>query len=179
MSSANLINWAAEKGANPLVPHTAELIVGFIAFSLLFLVLRSKVVPLFEKAFAERTEAIQGGMEKAERAQIEAERALAQYTAQLNEARGEAQKIREDARVQGAAIIEDLRSKAAEEAARITAAATASIQSERQQAMTALRNEVGALATELAGKIVGEALDDQVRQSRIVDRFITDLEKSK
>ena len=179
MSRANLINWAAAEGANPLVPHTAELIVGFIAFSLLFLVLRSKVVPLFEKAFAERTEAIQGGMEKAERAQIEAERALAQYTAQLNEARGEAQKIREDARVQGAAIIEDLRSKAAEEAARITAAATAAIQSERQQAMTALRNEVGALATELAGKIVGEALDDQVRQSRIVDRFISDLEKSK
>ena len=179
MSSANLINWAAEEGANPLVPHTAELIVGFIAFSLLFLVLRSKVVPLFEKAFAERTEAIQGGMEKAERAQVEAERALAQYTAQLNEARGEAQKIREDARVQGAAIIEDLRTKAAEEAARITAAATAAIQSERQQAMTALRNEVGALATELAGKIVGEALDDQVRQSRIVDRFISDLEKSK
>jgi len=179
MSSANLINWAAGEGANPLVPHTAELIVGFIAFSLLFLVLRSKVVPLFEKAFAERTEAIQGGMEKAERAQVEAERALAQYTAQLNEARGEAQKIREDARVQGAAIIEDLRSKAAEEAARITAAATASIQSERQQAMTALRNEVGALATDLASKIVGEALDDQVRQSRIVDRFITDLEKSK
>ena len=179
MSSANLINWAAAEGANPLVPHTAELIVGLIAFSLLFLVLRSKVVPLFEKAFAERTEAIQGGMEKAERAQVEAERALAQYTAQLNEARGEAQKIREDARVQGAAIIEDLRSKAAEEAARITAAATAAIQSERQQAMTALRNEVGALATELAGKIVGEALDDQVRQSRIVDRFISDLEKSK
>ena len=179
MSSANLINWAAGEGANPLVPHTAELIVGFIAFSLLFLVLRSKVVPLFEKAFAERTEAIQGGMEKAERAQVEAERALAQYTAQLNEARGEAQKIREDARVQGAAIMEDLRSKAAEEAARITAAATAAIQSERQQAMTALRNEVGALATELAGKIVGEALDDQVRQSRIVDRFISDLEKSK
>lgn len=179
MSSANLINWAAEEGANPLIPHTAELIVGFIAFSLLFLVLRSKVVPLFEKAFAERTQAIQGGMEKAERAQVEAERALAQYTAQLNEARGEAQKIREDARVQGVAIIEDLRSKAAEEAARITAAATAAIQSERQQAMTALRNEVGALATDLASKIVGEALDDQVRQSRIVDRFITDLEKSK
>jgi F-type H+-transporting ATPase subunit b len=179
MSNANLINWAAGEGANPLIPHTAELIVGFIAFSLLFLVLRSKVVPLFEKAFAERTEAIQGGMEKAERAQVEAERALAQYTAQLNEARGEAQKIREDARVQGAAIIEDLRSKAAEEAARITAAATAAIQSERQQAMTALRNEVGALATDLASKIVGEALDDQVRQSRIVDRFITDLEKSK
>jgi len=170
---------AAEAAANPLIPHTAELIVGFIAFTLLFLVLRSKVVPMFEKAFAARTEAIQGGMEKAERAQREAQVALEQYTAQLSDARGEAQKIREEARVQGAAIIEDLRSKAQEEAARITAAATASIEAERQQAITSLRNEVGSLATELASKIVGEALDDQVRQSRIVDRFLDDLEKSK
>jgi F-type H+-transporting ATPase subunit b len=179
MSLIRLNNWAAGEGANPLVPHTAELIVGFIAFTLLFLVLKSKVVPMFEKAFTARTEAIEGGMERAERAQREADRALTQYTTQLNEARGEAQKIREDARAQGAAIIEDLRSKAVEEAARITAAATAAIEAERQQALTSLRNEVGALATELAGKIVGEALDDQVRQSRIVDRFIADLEKSK
>ena len=170
---------AAEAAANPLIPHTAELIVGFIAFTLLFLVLRSKVVPMFEKAFAARTEAIQGGMEKAEKAQRDAQVALEQYTAQLSDARGEAQKIREEARVQGAAIIEDLRGKAQEEAARITAAATASIEAERQQAITSLRNEVGSLATELASKIVGEALDDQVRQSRIVDRFLDDLEKSK
>ena len=170
---------AAGTELNPLVPHTSEIIVGFIAFTLLYLVLRSKVVPMFEKAFAARTEAIQGGMEKAEKAQRDAQVALEQYTAQLDDARGEAQKIREEARVQGAAIIEDLRSKAQEEAARITAAATASIEAERQQAITSLRNEVGSLATELASKIVGEALDDQVRQSRIVDRFLDDLEKSK
>jgi F-type H+-transporting ATPase subunit b len=170
---------AAGGELNPLIPHPAELIVGSIAFILLFLVLRAKVVPLFEKAFAARTEAIQGGMEKAEKAQRDAQVALEQYTAQLSDARGEAQKIREEARAQGAAIIEDLRSKAQEEAARITAAATASIEAERQQAITSLRNEVGSLATELASKIVGEALDDQVRQSRIVDRFLDDLEKSK
>jgi F-type H+-transporting ATPase subunit b len=170
---------AAAEELNPLVPHTSEIIVGAIAFTLLYLVLRSKVVPMFEKAFAARTEAIQGGMEKAEKAQRDAQVALEQYTAQLSDARGEAQKIREEARVQGAAIIEDLRGKAQEEAARITAAATASIEAERQQAITSLRNEVGSLATELASKIVGEALDDQVRQSRIVDRFLDDLEKSK
>lgn len=175
----NLINLAAEESPSPVIPHPIEIIVGLIAFSLLFLVLKSKVVPKFEKAYAERTNAIEGGLERAEKAQLEAERVLAKYTIQLNEARGEAQKIREDARAQGAAIIEDLRSKASEEAARITAAATVAIEAERQQALNSLRNEVGALATELAGKIVGEALDDHVRQSRIVDRFITDLEKSK
>ena len=169
---------AAEE-VSPLVPHTAELIVGFIAFSLLYLVLRKAVVPKFEKAFTDRTNAIQGGIERAEQAQLEAQRALAQYNEQLSSAREETQTLREEARVQGAAIVDELRAKAQEEATRITAAAHASIEAERQQAVTSLRNEVGALAVELASKIVGEALDDQARQSRIVDRFLDDLEKSK
>ena len=169
---------AGEGTLNPLIPHTAEIVVGFIAFTLLFLVLKSKVVPMFEKAYAARTEAIEGGIERAEKAQLEAQRALVQYNEQLSSAQGEAAKLREDARIQGAAILEELRTKAQEEAARITAAAHASIEAERQQAVTSLRNEVGALAVELASKIVGEALDDQARQSRIVDRFIEDLEKS-
>ena len=173
-------NFAAEaEKVNPLIPHTAELIVGAVAFLLLFLVLRSKVTPMFEKAFAARTEAIQGGIERAEKAQLEAQRALSQYNEQLSKAREEAQTLREEARVQGVSIVEELRAKAQEEAARITATAHASIEAERQQAITSLRNEVGALAVELASKIVGEALDDQARQSRIVDRFLEDLEKSK
>jgi F-type H+-transporting ATPase subunit b len=164
---------------NPLIPHPIEMIVGSIAFLLLLAVMKRKVVPMFEKAFAARTEAIEGGIERAEKAQLEAQRALLQYNEQLSSAQGEAAKLREDARIQGAAILEELRTKAQEEAARITAAASASIEAERQQAITSLRNEVGALAVELASKIVGEALDDQARQSRIVDRFIEDLEKSK
>jgi F-type H+-transporting ATPase subunit b len=134
---------------------------------------------MFEKAFAARTEAIQGGIEKAERAQLEAAQALESYTAQLADARGEAAKIREEARAQGAAIIEDLRAQAQEEAARISAAAHSSIEAEREKAISSLRAEVGTLAVDLASKIVGEALEDQVRQSRIVDRFLEDLEKSK
>jgi len=173
------VDLAAEGKINPLIPHTAELIVGAIAFTLLFLTLRKFVVPMFEKAYADRTNAIQGGMERAEKAQLEAQRALVQYNEQLSKAREEAQTLREEARAQGAAIIEDLRAKAQDEAARITATAHASIEAERQQAVTSLRNEVGALAVELASKIVGEALDDQARQSRIVDRFLEDLEKSK
>jgi len=173
-------NFAAEaEKVNPLIPHTAELIVGAVAFLLLFLVLRSKVTPMFEKAFVARTEAIQGGIERAEKAQLEAQRALSQYNEQLSKAREEAQTLREEARVQGVSIVEELRAKAQEEAARITATAHASIEAERQQAITSLRNEVGALAVDLASKIVGEALDDQARQSRIVDRFLDDLEKSK
>ena len=173
------LNLAAEEKINPLIPHTAELVVGAIAFTLLFLTLRKFVTPMFEKAFTERTNAIQGGIERAEKAQLDAQRALAQYTEQLAKAQAEAQVLREDARVQGASIIEDIRTKAQEEAARITATAHASIEAERQQAITSLRTEVGALAVELASKIVGESLDDAARQSRVVDRFLEDLEKSK
>ena len=173
------VNLAAEEKINPLIPHTAELVVGAIAFILLFLTLRKFVAPMFEKAFTDRTNAIQGGIERAEKAQLEAQRALAQYTEQLANAQSEAQTLREDARAQGAAIIEDLRAKAQEEAARITATAQASIEAQRQQAITSLRTEVGALAVELASTIVGESLDDAARQSRVVERFLDDLEKSK
>ena len=51
---------AAEGAPNPLLPHTAEIVVGFVAFGLLYMVMRRRVVPMFEKAFAARTEAIQG-----------------------------------------------------------------------------------------------------------------------
>ena len=173
------VDLAAEEKINPLIPHTAELVVGAIAFILLFLTLRKFVAPMFEKAFTDRTNAIQGGIERAEKAQLEAQRALAQYTEQLANAQAEAQTLREDARAQGASIIEDLRAKAQEEAARITATAQASIEAQRQQAITSLRTEVGALAVELASKIVGESLDDAARQSRVVERFLDDLEKSK
>ncbi len=173
------IELAAAGAPNPLMPATAEIIAGSVAFLLLFLVMRSKVVPMFEKAYAERTAAIEGGIAKAEVAQAEAKVALEEYTKQLATAQDQASTLREEARAAGAAIIEEMRAKAQEEAARITASAHASNEAERAQAVISLRNEVGALAVELASKIVGEALDDQARQSRVVDRFLDDLEKSK
>ena len=88
MRSFNLLSEG--EALNPLIPHTAELVVGTIAFTLLFLVLRKAVVPMFEKAFTARTEAIQGGLERAEKAQLEAQRALVQYNEQLSSAQGEA-----------------------------------------------------------------------------------------
>ena len=46
-----LINLAAEEAPSPVIPHPVEIIVGLIAFSLLFYVLKTKVVPKFEKAY--------------------------------------------------------------------------------------------------------------------------------
>ena len=161
----------------PLLPeHLSELIAGVVLFLLIWLVVAKKVVPVFEKTYAERTAEISGGIEKAEAAQAEAAAALAEYQAQLATAREEAGRIREEAKAQGAQIIAEMRAHAQDEADRLLAQAKAQIDAERAQAVQQLRTEVGGLATSLAGKIVGESLDDDERARRTVDRFIADLE---
>jgi F-type H+-transporting ATPase subunit b len=167
---------AAAEEKPPLIPHIPELIFGFVMFGILYFVVKSKVVPNLERAFAERTAAIEGGMQQAEEAQAQAQAALEQYQAQLTEARAEAARIREDAREQGAQIVAEMRGHAQEEAARITDAAHKQIEAERQQAVVSLRSEVGRLSTDLASRIVGESLHDETRQKGIIDRFLTELE---
>lgn len=160
----------------PLLPHPAEMIVGLIAFAILYWLYKTKVVPRIEEMYAERRAAIEGGMEQAEEAQAQAQAALQQYEAQLHEARTEANTIREAARAEGASIVTDLREKAQAEAARITESAKRQIEAERQQAVVSLRSEVGTLSTTLASRIVGESLEDEVRQKGLIDRFLSELE---
>jgi F-type H+-transporting ATPase subunit b len=167
---------AAEDQPNPLIPHLPEVIVGLVAFALLYYFLSRRAFPLFEKTFRERTERIEGGMRRAEEAQAEASRALEQYRAQLADARGEANHIREEAREQGQAILEELRAQAQEESARITARGEAQLLSERQQVVTSLRGEIGQLAVDLAERIVGTSLAEESRQRAVIDRFLDDLE---
>ena len=175
------MNWilaAAEEGhtESPLAVAWVEVILALVVFGLLYIAVAKWVVPSFEKTFAERTSAIEGGLAAAETKQAEADAKLAELDQQLSEARHEAARIREDAREQGAVIIAEMREQAQTEATRIVEHAHTQIEAERQQAVTSLRAEVGSLATSLAGRIVGEALDDDARQSRVVERFLADLE---
>jgi len=161
---------------NPLVPNLTELIVGAITFGIIFVVLWKLLLPRLNQMLEERTDKIEGGLQRAEEAQAEANETLARYREQLAEARHEAARLREQAREQGAQIIAEMREQAQAEARRITESAQAQIEAERQQALIALRTEVGTLATELASRIVGESLTDEARQSRMVDRFLDELE---
>ena len=74
------------------------------------------------------------------------------------------------------AIIAEMREQAQSESARIVEHGKAQIEAERQHAVTSLRAEVGTLATSLAGRIVGESLDDDARQARVVERFLAEFE---
>jgi F-type H+-transporting ATPase subunit b len=69
-----------------------------------------------------------------------------------------------------------MREQAAAEASRITETAHKQIEAERQQALVSLRTDVGRISTDLAGRIVGESLEDEPRQKGIVERFLAELE---
>ena len=172
-----MIHLAAETAStNPLLPSWPEFIIGTILFLIVFGMLAKVLLPRATKMLADRTEQIEGGLARSEEAQAEAKALLDQYRQQLDDARRDAARLREEAREQGAQIIAEMREQAQAEARRVTEAAQSQIEAERQQALTSLRTEVGTLATELASRIVGESLTDEARQSRMVDRFLDDLE---
>lgn len=170
------MNILAAESTNPLLPPWGEIIVGLITFSILVFVVVKLVVPRFEQVFQARREAIEGGIERAETMQAEAQQALEQYKAQLAEARAEAAQIRDQARAEGQQILEELRAEAREESARIVARGEEQLATARQQVVNELRGQIGTLAVDLAGRIVGESLADDARRSGTVDRFLAELD---
>ena len=79
----NSITLAAEGELNPLIPHPVEIVLSLVVFALLYLAVKKWVVPNFEKTFAERTSAIEGGLQAAETKQAEADAKLAELEKQL------------------------------------------------------------------------------------------------
>ena len=176
---AGLLTAAEEaETPNPLLPETYDIVWSLVIVITLGFVFLKYALPKIQAVLDERTELVEGGLAKAESVQAEAAAALVEYQQQLNDARTEAARIREEARAEGSAIVAESRTRATAEAARIVENAQRQIDAERQQASVSLRNEVGALATELASKIVGESLEDEARRSRVVERFLDDLESS-
>jgi F-type H+-transporting ATPase subunit b len=160
---------------NFLVPN-GTFFVELIAFGVLLFLLGKYVIPPINRAMTARQEAIRAEFAELDEAKSEAEAAEEEFKSQIADARHEAARIREEAREQGAAIIAEMREQAQTEAARIVEHAHAQIEADRKAAVTSLRAEVGTLATTLAGRIVGESLEDEARQSRVVDRFLAELE---
>ena len=163
---------------NVLVPALGELIVGLISFAVLVFLLMRVAFPRIERSYRDRRDAIEGGIARAEAAQAEAQRTLEQYQRQLADARGEAAQIRENARSEAQRIVEELRAQAQEESARIVARGEEQLASQRGQVVRELRGEIGAIAVQLAERIVEQRLSDDVQVRATVDSFLADLEQS-
>ncbi|GAA1659037.1 F0F1 ATP synthase subunit B [Microbacterium flavum] len=176
----SLVAYAAEEGApNPLIPAWYDIIWSAVCFVIILIVVWKVALPKMKVMLDKRAEAIEGNIAKADEAQRKAEAALEEYTAQLAEARKEAGEIRDAAREDGKKIVAEAKDAATTEAARVTASAHSQIEAERQSALVSLRSEVGTLALDLAGGVIGETLSDDAKAKGVVDRFLADLEKAK
>lgn len=160
--------------AKDLYPEVGELIVGLIAFAVLFFFTWRWVIPRFKQVLEERREKIQGEMEKAEATRREAEKLQEDYRKQLAGAREEANKIIEEARATAEQLRRDLQTKAEEEAQATVARAQEEIRAERDRAFQELRAQIGSIAVELAERVVGESLDEKAHR-RLIDEFIDEV----
>ncbi|GAA0681806.1 F0F1 ATP synthase subunit B [Kitasatospora atroaurantiaca] len=158
----------------PLDPNKVQLLIGLAAFFLAFGVLGRVVLPRVERVLAERHDATEGRLERAEQDRAEAERTLARYRRELLDAHHEAARIRQEAAEQGAALVAAARAEGQRERDELLAAARGRIAVDRALAEVELRENVGMLAVDLAGRVVGEPLTEFAARRGTVERFFAE-----
>jgi F-type H+-transporting ATPase subunit b len=177
-----LVVLATEEGAESggglslVLPHPEELIAGILAFLIGFVVVWRRALPTINKTLEARQQAITGQLSEAENAKREAESLLADYKAQLADAKAEGNRIIEEARSAGEQLKSDIVARAEEEASQTLAKAREEAQTEKARALAEARREVGEISVGLAEKIVGGSLDGKMQQD-LIDRYLADLEK--
>ena len=171
---AALLAQEATSDKENLYPHAAELLVGALAFAIVFYFLWKWVIPRVNQLLEERRQQIQGEIERAEATRGEADHLLADYREQLAGARDEANRIIEEGRRTADQLRRDLQAKAEEEASATVARAQDEIRAERDRVFQELRAQVGSIAVEIAARVVGQSLDEKTHQ-RLIDEFIDDV----
>ncbi len=171
---------SSEGGETPSVLGTPLdiLILGTVAFAIVLIAMAKLALPSIKKALEERTDAIEGGLKRAAAAETEANALLDDYKQQISGAQDEAAAIRAKAEADGKTIVAEAKSQAELERAAIAQRAEAQLAAERSQTVASLRQDVGGIAVDLAGRIVGATLEDDERANAVVDEFITGLEQA-
>jgi len=177
MSVLAAVQAAGEEMPRVLDVPIDEFIIGIIAFLIVFGALSKFALPKIKATLEERANIIEGGIQRSQAAEEEAQRLLEEYRSQLANAREEAAAIRTQAQADRTAIIDEARNEARQAAATVTAAAEAALAADRAQAMSTLTRQIGEISISLAGKVVGESLSDDARVRATVDSFLDDLER--
>lgn len=160
-----------QKSPNPLLPEKNEILWGVVGFVVVFGFLWKVAVPQMKAGMNARSERIAGDLAAAEAQRTEAEGILADYQAQLADARKESARIIEEARQAADSVRSDLQAKAESDIAELRARAAADIESAKAQAIADLRGEVTALAIGAAEQVVGRNLDAETNAA-LVEAYI-------
>lgn len=159
---------------NQLLPEPNEIIWGAIGFGVVFFFLAKFGMPQIKSTMDARTERIRNDLESAETQRNEADHLLAEYRAQLNDAKAEAGRIIEESRQASDQIKRDQEARLQQELADLRTRAVADIDAAKTQAMADLRGEVAKLAIGAAEAIVQRNLDEST-QTQLVDEYIDQI----
>jgi F-type H+-transporting ATPase subunit b len=165
---------ACQEAPNPILPATDELVWGALSFAVLFFLLRKYAYPQVKQMMENRAERIRSDLAAAESAKGDAEQVLAEYRAQLNDAKAEAGRIIEEARQAADRLKRDQESRLRDELAELRARAVADIESAKVQAVSELRGEVAQLAIGAAETVVQRSLDAET-QTQLIEDYINQV----
>lgn len=160
-----------QEAPSPILPATNELIWGIISFVVLLFLLWKFAYPGIKKGMQDRSDRIRKSVEDADNAKALAETELAQYRAQLADAKNEAGRIVEEARQQADALKREREATLQTELAGMRERAAADIESSKAQAVADLKAEVARLAIGAAEVVVQKNLDPAT-QTELVESYI-------
>lgn len=165
----------AEESSNKaeiLIPKMAEFIPALIAFLIIWVVLAKFAWPQILSMMDERGKRIQESLDEAETTKKKAIASRKEYDELVTDARRKSADIvleaRKDAEAERARIIE----AAHKEAEDIIAKAHANAEEERNAVYAAAAASIADLSVSVASKIMGETLDQDGEQRRLIERYV-------
>lgn len=149
-------------------------IIAIIAFLFLYWALNKWAFgPLFG-VMEKRRQLVLEQMNSADTSRLQAEQAMAEQKEALQQARKEAYEILEQARATSSKQADDIVQSAKSEAARLKEDALKDIESEKNNAIAALRKEVGGISVQIASKIIEKQVDEK-SQEKIVSQYLKEV----
>jgi F-type H+-transporting ATPase subunit b len=162
------------EGFGLMNPRAGLMIWTLIIFFVLFWILKKFAFPQILGAVEARERALTEAIEGARRDREAAAALLAEHRAQIEGARGEAQRIIGEARAAGERVRAEIVEQAQAQQADMLARARTEIEAEKNRAILELRREAVDLAIAGASKVVERNLDDQTNR-KLVEGFLASV----
>jgi len=143
-----------------------------ITFLFLLIILRKFAWKPILGAVSEREEGIKNALNEADKARQEMVNLKSDNEKILKEARAEREALLKDARTIKDKMISEAKDDATKQANKIIIQAKASIESEKQAALTELRNQVAELSIGIAEKVIKEELSNKDKQIALIDKLL-------
>ena len=158
-----------------LTPDPGLLLWMLAAFLVVFVVLAKFGFPAIIGMVEKRKNYIDESLRKAHEATTRLENIKQESESILQEARDKQVAILKEAANTREAIVEDARVKAREESARIISDAKAEIESQKQAAIAAIRQQVALLSVEVSEKVLRKKLDTDQAQMDYINLMLDEV----